>query len=389
MTSIYIHWPFCLSKCCYCDFGSKVISRDRLNSDFQKNYLKCCEKQLYYFYSKINKKDTNISSIYFGGGTPSLLKPEIIGKLIEQIYKLFNVEENCEITLEANPTSFELNKFNEFKNCGVNRVSLGVQSMNDDKLVWLGRKHSVKDAIDAIIIIKKLFPKWSFDLIYALPNQTIKEWINELKIALSLSPQHLSLYTLIVDNSTRLGKLVAVGKIKEKSEDEKCYFYDETNSYIKYNSNLRHYEVSNYSIAGYESIHNIGYWNSDDYIGIGAGAHGRITYFNHKRYETLSFFDYNTWIKNISKGGNGLEIEKILSKKEQVEEIFIMGLRTHKGIDLNNIKKRFDIDVIKYLNMDKVISFQKNGYLVLSDNNIKLTYNGMKILNKILVDILL
>ena len=222
MFGLYFHWSFCSSKCIYCDFGSRVLDKKDKEkfADLQKNYINCCEKQLEYFAEKIKDKNKEITSIYFGGGTPSLLDVNTIQELIKKAKSLYNTSNDCEITLEANPTTFEIKKFNDFADVGINRLSLGVQSMNNKNLSWLGRKHTINEALTAIDKIKNIFPKWSFDLIYGLPRQSIDEWLCELKQTSSLKPQHLSLYTLIVDKNTILGKMVQNGIVAPKTEDE-------------------------------------------------------------------------------------------------------------------------------------------------------------------------
>ena len=390
MFGLYFHWSFCSSKCIYCDFGSRVLDKKDKEkfADLQKNYIKCCEKQLEYFAEKIKNKNKEITSIYFGGGTPSLLDTTTIQALINKAKNFYNISNDCEITLEANPTTFEIKKFNDFADVGINRLSLGVQSMNDKNLSWLGRKHNINEALTAIDKIKNIFPKWSFDLIYGLPRQSIDEWLDELKQAISLKPQHLSLYTLIVDENTILGKMVQNSIVIPKTDDEMADFYDATNEFIKNNSNLAHYEVSNYAVRGHKSRHNMIYWKSFDYISIGAGAHGRLTYTGGKRYEIQNIFNPFEWQDSINAEKNGLEVEKLLTKKEQIEEILLMGLRIKEGIDLTDIKSRFDIDLLPFLNTKKLETFEKNGLLILRNNQLKLTYEGVKILDFILREII-
>lgn len=384
MFGIYFHWPYCLSKCNYCDFGTTILPAN-IN---QRNYAENCKKQLEYFSGKI-KQTEPISSIYFGGGTPSLLEPNIIAELVDNVRNTFDVTADCEITLEANPTSFEIGKFEKFRQAGVNRLSLGVQSMDDNELQFLGRKHTVAQAVASIGEIKHIFPRWSFDLIYGLPKQTLTKWLDELAQALELGSQHLSLYTLIVDEETLLGQMVARGIVIPKTDDELADFYDATNEFIRQNSNLEHYEVSNYAVSGQESRHNLAYWNSDDYIGIGAGAHGRLKYTNGLRYELQSIFNPKQWNDNIANGSNGLEVERALTEYEQAEEILIMGLRTKFGIDLNDIRRRFGFDLMKYLDTSKLAEFAEQKLLTYDNKRLKLTYQGLKILDLIVRTIII
>ncbi len=390
MFGIYFHWSYCLSKCIYCDFGSSIIDNKVDFEQLQSDYLECCKRQLYYFKSKI-REQKQVSSIYFGGGTPSLLNASIINELIKSVKNDFDVLDDCEITLEANPTSSNEGKFYEFCNAGVNRLSIGVQSFSDKNLLFLGRKHNVKDAIKTIEIAKKIFPKYSFDLIYGLPNQTLEQWLVELKQALLQQPQHISLYTLIVDENTVLGKMVKNGIVIPKTEDEMSEFYDLTNSFITKNSHLKQYEVSNYSIQKYESCHNLIYWKSYDYIGIGAGAHGRLFYNDGYRYEIKNIFSPNLWKDDIiNNKNNGLEIERKLTKKEQVEEILIMGLRTKYGINIVDIKNRFNINVFDFLDDNNLNEMINNDFLTYNEDDkiLKLTYKGLKILDFVLQKII-
>ena len=376
MFGIYFHWPYCLSKCIYCDFGTTILPAN-IN---QQNYAENCKKQLECFSGKVRQTEP-ITSIYFGGGTPSLLEPNIIAELVDCVKSTFNVAADCEITLEANPTSFEVNKFEKFRQAGVNRLSLGVQSMDNNELQFLGRKHTVAQAVAAINEIKQIFPRWSFDLIYGLPKQMLTKWLDELAQALELGSQHLSLYTLIVDENTLLGQMVARGIVIPKTEDELADFYDATNEFIRQNSDLEHYEVSNYAVSGQESRHNLAYWNSDDYIGIGAGAHGRLRYTDGQRYELQSIFNPKQWSENVKNNGNGLAVERALTEYEQAEEILIMGLRTKFGIDLEDIRRRFGFDLRKYLDTSKLAEFAEQKLVMYDNKRLKLTYQGVKVLD--------
>ena len=386
MLGLYFHWSFCLSKCIYCDFGSRVLKNNDDLQKLQDDYCKNCIKQLHYFAKKIRKIEP-LTTIYFGGGTPSILEPKVVGILINEARSIFGLVENCEITLEANPTTFEIEKFANFAKAGINRLSLGVQSFNDKNLSWLGRKHTVEQAKQAIKEIKQLFSKWSFDLIYGLPKQTIDEWQFELEQALELEPKHLSLYTLIVDDNTLLGEMVKRRIVIPKTEDEIADFYEFTNDFIAKNSNLQHYEVSNYATDGNESKHNLKYWKSYDYIGLGAGAHGRVFYNDGNRYEIQNIFNPFDWSKNLEEDKNGLEIEKILTQEEQIEEILLMGLRIKDGIDFDDIKSRFGIDLMEFLNTDKIKKLQLDGLVNFDGNKFYLTKSGLSILDTILVDL--
>ena len=391
MLGVYFHWPYCLSKCIYCDFGSIILDKHIDFQALQSDYLECCKRQLSYFLTKIRNIE-HISSIYFGGGTPSILDAKIIKELINSVKQEFTITNDCEITIEANPTSSNEEKFINFADAGVNRISIGVQSFNNKYLSFLGRKHNIEEAIKTIENAKKIFKRYTFDLIYALPNQDISQWGKELKQALSLEATHLSLYTLIIDDDTLLGQMVKKGIIKPKTENEIDMFYDFTNKFIREKTKLKQYEVSNYALKGFESKHNLLYWNSDNFIGIGPGAHGRLFYKDNNRYEIKNIFNQNNWINNILiQKTNGIEIEKPLSKKEQCEEILLMGLRTIEGIQISRIKQIFNIDIFEFINKNYFNNLVKTGFILFDENNnnVKLSYKGLKILDFIINKILI
>lgn len=386
MFGVYIHWPFCLSKCIYCDFGSFVVNKDDINNEMQKKYFENCRQQLLYFLTRL-KKVQPASSIYFGGGTPSLIDGSIVKDFINLIKNEIDITSDCEITLEANPTSLCDRKFNEIANAGVNRVSIGIQSFNDETLHFLGRKHSSEEGILTIEKAKRYFKRTTFDVIYGLPKQTVDDWLKELSFALSLNTGHISLYTLIVEKNTPLGKLVDIGSVVPKTEDEMAVFYDETNNYFMSKTSLQQYEVSNYAIKGEESRHNMIYWNSYDYIGLGAGAHGRLLYKDGKRYAIKNIGNPLEWKNNFGKGWNGIENEEPISSQERIEEILLMGLRLVDGINLHSINKRYGINLLDYLNLKKIHIFQQQGLLNVNNDYIRLTYDGLKILDSLLLDI--
>ncbi len=266
--SIYIHWPFCLSLCPYCDFNSHVS-----NSINHTAWLEAYKKELSYFADRIAKRP--VRSIFFGGGTPSLMEPTTILGIIAAISDIAIVDKNTEITLEANPTSYELEKFKEFKTAGINRVSIGVQSLRNERLLSLGRKHSAQNALDAIKSAATLFDKYSFDLMYATQNQDLKTWQDELKEAMGFARGHISLYQLTIEKGTPFFRLYKDKKLILPSNDEAADMYEWTNDYLQQNQYKR-YEISNYAVSGHECLHNLCYWNYDEYIGIGPGAHSRL-----------------------------------------------------------------------------------------------------------------
>ena len=266
--SIYVHWPFCLAKCPYCDFNSHVA--ETINHDvWLKSYL----QELDYFSSIFGGK--YIKSIFFGGGTPSLMEPRVVQGIIEKISSLAIINNNTEITLEANPTSFEINKFKEFRTSGINRVSIGVQALKNKDLLKLGRQHDTGAARQAIIQANNIFDKVSFDLIYARSDQTLKEWQMELMEACELASGHISLYQLTIEKGTAFYKLFHDGKLSLPNNDLAAQMYEWTTEYLATQGYTR-YEISNYAKDSYECVHNLTYWNYQSYLGIGPGAHSRI-----------------------------------------------------------------------------------------------------------------
>ena len=381
--SIYVHWPFCLSKCPYCDFNSHLSSE--VNHDL---WLKSYISELDYFEGFIRNK--NIKSIFFGGGTPSLMEPFVVEGIINKIALLGIMDDKTEVTLEANPTSFEIEKFKAFHKAGVNRVSIGVQSLNNEDLKFLGRKHDAGQAIKAIEVARLIFPRISFDLIYARTNQTLQNWQKELTEAMNLASGHISLYQLTIEKGTEFFKLFQEGELTIPDQDRAADMYNWTNSYLE-SKNYSRYEISNYSTPESESIHNLTYWNYNNYLGIGPGAHSRITE-RSGRMVTRSIMMWHRpdkWLQSIQEAGHAAQINHILSLQETIEEFFMMGLRLQCGINLDSIK-RFDglklFDMIDQKVADRYVSLKLLDY---SDNNIRLTGKGLMLHNYLVPRLLL
>lgn len=376
--AIYIHWPFCLKKCPYCDFNSHV-TKEIDHKKWQEAYL----IELDYFLERLPKRQ--LISIFFGGGTPSLAESSMIESIINKITSSNNlvVAENIEITLEANPTSIEINKFKAFKVAGVNRISIGIQSFNDHDLKVLGREHSSKEAIEALDIARRVFDNYSFDLIYARHNQDLREWKKELQFALQFIKYHVSLYILTIEKGTKFFSLHKEGKIIIPREDASLKFYDTTNEIID-KFGLMRYEVSNYAKEGFTSKHNLAYWNVIDYLGIGPGAHGRIFYSgNNIRHQTMNIHNPERWMHSVFNNCNGLQTNTVLSKKEQIMEIIMMGLRIVDGIDTVDIKNRLGIDLLAEISKDKLSTLCDNKLIDIIDDKIKPTSSGMNLVNQI------
>ena len=371
--SIYIHYPFCRSKCPYCDFNSYC----NLKID-EEELIKAYLNEIEYYKDII--KDKIIDTIYFGGGTPSLMSEKLLSNIINKINSLYEINKNCEISLESNPNSINYAKLKSFKDIGINRLSIGVQSLIDEDLKFLGRIHNKNEAIDAIKNAQKIFnDKYSIDLIYGRPNQNLKEWKNELNEAIQLSPFHISLYQLIIEKGTPFYR----NKVQTPNEDIATKLYEETNNILEKNK-IMQYEISNYAKNGYECKHNLVYWNNGEWIGIGAGAHGRIN-INQKRYSIQNLKKPLNWLDKTLKNKNGISIKKLLSKQEIIEEYLIMGLRIKDGIKIKNLQKNIDCNnLYDILDKSNIEFLAKLNLINANDKNIKLTKNGFLLLNSII-----
>lgn len=371
--SIYIHYPFCRSKCPYCDFNSYCNLKIE-EEDLIKSYLNEIE------YYKDIIKDKVIDTIYFGGGTPSLISEKLLDNIMNKIDSLYKINKNCEISLESNPNSISYEKLKNFKDIGINRLSIGVQSLNDVDLKFLGRIHNKNEAIDAIKNAQKIFnDKYSIDLIYGRPNQNLKEWKEELNEAIKLSPFHISLYQLIIEKGTHFYK----NKVQTPNEDIAAKLYEETNNILEKNK-IMQYEISNYAKNGYECKHNLVYWNNGEWVGIGAGAHGRIN-INQKRYSIQNLKKPLNWLNKTLKNKNGISIKKLLSKQEIIEEYLIMGLRVKDGIKIANLQKNIDCNnFYDILDKNNIEFLTKLNLINANSNNIKLTKKGFLLLNSVI-----
>ena len=379
--ALYIHWPFCKKKCPYCDFNSHV--REGIDHAAWREALL---RELRYWHARA--PDKTITSIFFGGGTPSLMEPSTVEALIAEANNLWGLDSNCEITLEANPTSVEAAKFVSLKTAGVNRVSLGVQSLKAESLAFLGREHSASEALEAVNLAAATFPRYSFDLIYALPNQTLSEWEKELKEALRHARGHLSLYQLTIEENTAFHHAYHVGKSFALPEDSlAAELYALTQSIME-DAGLPAYEISNHASAGNESRHNLAYWQSDSYIGIGPGAHGRVDIAS-ERLATRAQKSPERWLGAVQHAGHGVEEELSLTVQERAEEIILMGLRLpHIGVNLSTLSA----DVAHYLNSlwadGRVEKLVQQHMLIATPTHIHTTRQGQLVLNSVIEKLL-
>ena len=368
--ALYIHWPFCLSKCPYCDFNSHV----RASID-ENSWEEALLKELDQTAKRIGPR--TLTSIFFGGGTPSLMRPKTVEALIKRALNHWTASPNIEITLEANPNSVEVNRFHDLKNAGINRISIGAQALNDPDLKQLGRQHSVGEALNAIQIALNTFRRVSFDLIYARPHQTLELWQQELQFALSFGTEHLSLYQLTIEPGTAFAPIYERGDLKIPEEDLAADFFELTQNLMEA-AGLPGYEISNHSRPGAESRHNLSYWRYEDYAGVGPGAHGRLTLSSGK-VATKQFKAPETWMKAVRKDSGEEEIV-ILSTQEQNTEALMMGLRLTSGICLVNFP---DLEE-NIINPTALITLLNEGYLIKTQTSLQATPKGLQCLNAVL-----
>jgi putative oxygen-independent coproporphyrinogen III oxidase len=323
---VYVHWPFCLAKCPYCDFNSHV----RREIDAER-WQRALVGEVHSASAGLTGR--RVDSIFFGGGTPSLMPPESVAAVIGAVASCWELSPEAEITLEANPTSVEAGRFRGYRDAGVNRISMGLQALDDGDLRRLGRTHTVAEAVAAFDVARAIFPRVSFDLIYARQDQTLDGWRSELGRALDLAADHLSLYQLTIEAGTRFGDLARHGRLKGLPEpDAAGDMYLETQE-ICAAAGLSAYEVSNHARRGAESRHNLVYWRYGDYAGIGPGAHGRLTR-NGQRWATECERNPEDWLRRAEQSGTGVVRREVVSGAEQALEMLLMGLRLREGVDL-------------------------------------------------------
>ena len=380
---LYVHWPFCLSKCPYCDFNSYTISEyDKI--EWLNAYLNQLN-MMREFYEKNNLSLTKLTSIFFGGGTPSLMEPKIIEKIINKSLKVFGFNDDIEITLEANPSSIEFKNIKEFKSSGINRLSLGVQSLKNEDLSFLGRLHKIEDTKKIINVANKVFNNISIDLIYGLPFQNIKNWKNDLNNFLSeYDLNHISAYQLTYEKGTKFYHMYKKNDLKKITNKESLKFYCSTVEILE-NYNFKQYEISNFSKKSYQSKHNQLYWNSDNWVGIGPGAISRFWNNKSERIEIQNFKKPQTWIQRILKDEKSFK--KIVKIESEVsdKEILIMGLRLVDGININKFNKKEFLysNTFKYLTKNNIVKIKDQKIFINKADLVKLNYILMKITDTI------
>ena len=373
---VYVHWPFCLSKCPYCDFNSHVR---RAPIDEQR-FVRAFAAEIASTAARVPGR--TVSTIFFGGGTPSLMQPATVSAILDSIARHWSVAPDAEVTLEANPTSVEAARFRGYRLAGVNRVSLGVQALDDRVLAELGRLHSAREAIEAVRIAQNAFERTSFDLIYARPQQTPKDWEKELRRALAEAGEHLSLYQLTVEPETPFAALHAAGKLKTPDDDAARALYDTTQD-VCAAYGLPAYEISNHARPGAECRHNLVYWRAHEYAGIGPGAHGRLD-IDGDRHATATEKSPEAWLTRVESAGHGRVTDDVLTREEMADEFLLMGLRLAEGID----PARYAALAGRPLDAARIATLQENGFVEMtSAGRLRVSMPGFPVLDAVVADL--
>ena len=373
---LYIHWPFCKAKCPYCDFNSHV----RHEAVDTNSFATALVTELTYMASRTPGR--TVSSIFFGGGTPSLMAPRDVALVLDGVAELWPMSPDAEITLEANPTSVEAENFRGYRAAGVNRVSVGVQSLNEHDLKSLGRQHTPGEALAAFRLAAKIFPRVSFDMIYARPGQNLATWREELSRALSEQQGHMSLYQLTIEPETRFADLFASGKLILPDEDVGADLYDLTQE-LTDKAGLPCYEISNHASPGHQSQHNLLYWRYGEYAGAGPGAHGRLHH-GEKVFATATEKHPETWRSRVQTEGHALVQDEFTDAISQSREMLLMGLRIDEGIDLI----RYENLAGRAMNQDKITAMADLGLVEMKSNlRLAATKAGRRVLNALIAEL--
>ncbi len=383
---VYIHWPFCLSKCPYCDFNSHV-RREPID---EPRFVRALAAEIAATAARVPGR--TVATIFFGGGTPSLMQPATIAAVLDAIARHWRVAPDAEITLEANPTSVEASRFRGYRTAGVNRVSLGVQALDDRVLAELGRMHSAREALDAVGVARSVFGRYSFDLIYARPQQQPKDWANELNTALAEAGEHLSLYQLTIEPDTPFAALNAAGKLRLPNEDTARALYDTTQEICGAHG-LPAYEVSNHARPGGECRHNLIYWRTQEYAGIGPGAHGRLNIgrlnigrldTGGERHATATERRPEAWLTRVEATGYGVVNDDVLTREERADEFLLMGLRLAEGIDI----ARYAELAGRPLDPARIAMLREHGLIeTTAQARLRVTVPGFPLLDAVVADL--
>lgn len=373
---IYLHWPFCEAKCPYCDFNSHV----RHGGITQKDYVEAYRREIAYFAGLT--KGQQVTSVFFGGGTPSLMAPETLDALVREVRNNWEVAADAEISMEANPSSVEAARFAAYRASGINRLSIGVQSLKDADLRFLGRLHDVEQALHAVEIARATFPRISFDLIYARPGQSEQEWEDELNLAIDYAADHLSLYQLTIEPETPFKKLFDAGKLIPPDADHARALYEITQAVCDARG-LPAYEVSNHAKPGSESRHNLTYWRYGDYAGIGPGAHSRLTLDGERTGFIVEAYP-ETWLHEVKAKGHGIWNVEVLNEEQTGDEMLLMGLRLREGISLS----RYEMLSGAVIDERQIRNLVADGMLErLSDDIIRISREGWFVLDAVVADL--
>lgn len=377
---IYVHWPFCAAKCPYCDFNSHV----RHTPVDQARFARALKSELAHFAALTPGR--TVTSIFFGGGTPSLMEAETVGTVLDAIGAHWSVASDVEVSLEANPGSAEATRFRGYRAAGVNRLSLGVQALNERDLRRLGRIHDVAEALDAIALARATFDRLSFDLIYARPDQTVAEWSAELKTAVDLAADHISVYQLTIEEETRFADLYKAGKLIVPDAELGAALYEATHAVLDA-AGLPAYEISNHAAPGAECRHNLVYWRYGEYVGVGAGAHGRLA-LPDGRHATATEKNPEKWLRTVEAHGHGMITDDLLTFEEQGDEYLLMGLRLKEGIDLD----RWEEISTRVLDPKRLADLESHGMVEqITDANgqrrVRATLSGFEVLDAVVADL--
>jgi oxygen-independent coproporphyrinogen-3 oxidase len=372
---IYVHWPFCLSLCPYCDFNSHV--REAVD---QHRWRRALLAELDHYAGQTPERP--VTSVFFGGGTPSLMAPETVAAVIARVGDSWRLAPDAEITLEANPTSVEAGRFAAYRAAGVNRVSLGVQSLNDDALGFLGRRHSAREAIQAVEIAQGCFPRVSFDLIYARPGQTVTDWRAELSQALALGTEHLSVYQLTIEPGTVFHGAWRRGELVPPGEETAAALYEGTQEVLE-GAGLPAYEISNHARSGAESRHNLTYWRYGDYAGIGPGAHGRLS-LGGQKLATRQHRAPEAWLDAVERAGHATRSASPLSRDQRLAELVMMGLRLREGVARAAFRRELESDPEDLLDSVRLSHLREAALVSLDATGLRATAAGRQRLDGVL-----
>ncbi len=373
---LYVHWPFCLAKCPYCDFNSHVA-----RSVDHAAWRQALVAEMRHMRTLTGPR--RLDTVFFGGGTPSLMEPATVGALIGEAARLWDIAPETEITLEANPTSTEAAKFRAYAAAGVNRLSLGVQALSDADLRALGRKHTAAEATAAFDVARAAFPRVSFDLIYARMGQAVADWERELSEALTMAVDHLSLYQLTIEPGTRFGELYDLGRLKVPADEVAAEMYGLTQAMTE-TAGLPAYEISNHARPGASSRHNLVYWRYGDYAGIGPGAHGRLTGADDVRVATVTARDPSRWLRAAGEAGHAIVEQAAIAPPDQATEYMLMALRLSEGADPARYHRLAGAPLAE----ERIAALEAGGLLVRQQGRLAATPAGRIVLNRVLAELL-